>query len=57
MNESEMEIRNTIGQLEKSLTIASRYMDEDTYSDYCDLTYGAIAKLRAAMHKVSDVQG
>ena len=42
-------IKNTIGQLEKSISDAGAVMDEKEFSEYCDLAYALIAKWRKVL--------
>ena len=45
------QIKNTIGQIEKSISDAGAEMDEKEFSEYCDLAYALIAKWRKLLMK------
>lgn len=54
MNKQQQEIKNSIGQLEASIDVASKYMTEDVFSEYCDHIHAAIAKLRVQIHNLAE---
>lgn len=52
MNKEQAEIKNTMGQLEASMDIAGKHMDEVAFSAYCDNIYAAISKLRVQLNNL-----
>jgi hypothetical protein len=42
-------IKNTIGQIEKSISDAGYQMSEKEFSEYCDHAYALIAKWRKVL--------
>ncbi len=43
------QIRQTIGQIERSITDAGNIMNEKEFSEYCDSAYALIAKWRKVL--------
>jgi hypothetical protein len=52
---SEPQIQQIIGQLESSISKIEPYLDDESFKDYCDSTYSAIAEWRAVLKKVRTV--
>lgn len=51
---SEIQILQTIGQLEASINKVEPYLDIEDFKDYCDSTYSVIATWRTVLKKVRE---
>lgn len=49
---SEVQIKQTIGQLEASIEKAEKFLTDEEFKDYCDSAYMCISHWRIILRKV-----
>ena len=49
---TEVQILQTIGQLEASINKVENYLDDEQFQDYCDGIYTAITHWRIVLRKI-----